>query len=167
MFSRTSRCLPSIHVFRTVKGFRNFYAATGSFVSLDSHGSPVTEEVKIFHGDDHEAYVVIPPEIGYALQAGSLLTNNMSRYQDPERHALTFFHETKSFAHGMQPFRDCLLENVSLTEGVGTEATSPSFPRLEIPRDLPRQNDGNQSPATLFLVGVSHTIALDGTLDGN
>lgn len=101
MLSSTPRCLPSIRVVRTVKGFRNFYAATGSFVSLNSRGSPVTEEVKIFHGDHHEAYVVIPPEIGHALQAGPLLTNNMSKHQDPERHALTFFHETKTFAHGM------------------------------------------------------------------
>lgn len=58
-------------------------------------------------------------------------------------------------------------KNILLTEAVRTEASSRSFPRLEIPRDLPRQTDGKQSPATLFFVGVSHTIALDGTPDGN
>ena len=43
---------------------------------------------------------------------------------------------------------------------------SPAYPRLEIPVDLPRQSSGDSSPATLYVQGVSHSIALDGTPDG-
>lgn len=133
-------------------------------MSLNSSGKLVTEEVKIFRGDPHEAYALIPPEIGRAPQTGTALSNGTSLTKDPERHALTFFHETRTFAHGMQAIRNGPPDGVLLTKS--TKESSPSFPRLEIPPDLPKQTEINKSPATLFLVGVSHTIALDGTFDG-
>jgi hypothetical protein len=45
--------------------------------------------------------------------------------------------------------------------------SNPSFPRLEIPRDLPRQSSDNKSPATLWLDGKMHEITLNGTPDGS
>lgn len=43
---------------------------------------------------------------------------------------------------------------------------SPSYPRLYIPNQIPRQTESNISPATLFLSGKMHEIVLDGTPDG-
>ena len=43
---------------------------------------------------------------------------------------------------------------------------SSSYPRLEIPQDLPRQSNANTSVATLHAYGVTHAITLDGTPDG-
>lgn len=40
-----------------------------------------------------------------------------------------------------------------------------AYPQITIEQDLPRQNKGNQSPASLWLWGASHSITLDGTAD--
>ena len=45
--------------------------------------------------------------------------------------------------------------------------SNPSFPRLKILRDLPRQSTDNKSPATLWLDGKMHEITLNGTPDGS
>lgn len=41
-----------------------------------------------------------------------------------------------------------------------------SIPQLRIPRNLPRLSGLNSSPATLYLFGGIHIIALDGPDDG-
>ncbi|KAI9741254.1 MAG: hypothetical protein M1834_002970 [Cirrosporium novae-zelandiae] len=143
MVYRPLNSLITIKAIRTIRNARLFHAAIGTFVALDSSGKPVTREVKLIHGNAGESYILIPPEIGFALQAGSIPSNDISLKKDSESYALTFFHETKTFVH----------------------ESSPGFPRLEIPQDLPRQTKTNKSPATLFLTGVSHEITLDGTPD--
>ena len=44
---------------------------------------------------------------------------------------------------------------------------SSNYPRLHVPRQIPRQTESSISPATLFLGGKMHEIVLDGTADGN
>lgn len=58
------------------------------------------EEVKLIHGNYNESYILIPQNIGYALQASIAGGNTMKRRCD--QHSLTYFHETKTFAHGKQ-----------------------------------------------------------------
>ena len=41
-----------------------------------------------------------------------------------------------------------------------------AYPRIVIEQALPRQSQGNTSPATLWLWGATHSITLDGTPDG-
>jgi len=108
MLRRTLKSFPTIKAIRTVRNTRFFHIAIGSFVTLDSSGEPVTKEVKLIHGDPNESYILIPPEIGYALQAGSVPSNGIFLGKDPEKHALTFFHRTRTFAHGKQPSTDFL-----------------------------------------------------------
>ena len=108
MLCRTLKSSSIIKAIRTVRTARFFHPAIGTFVTLDSSGKPVTEEVKLIHGDPNESYILIPPEIGYALHAGSVPSNGTSLVDDPKKHALTFFHETKTFAHGKQPSTDFL-----------------------------------------------------------
>lgn len=61
----------------------------------------------------------------------------------------------------------CLIQLQDLvTEPHHIYIESASYPRLEIPQNLPRQTKANTSPATLYLFGATHTVALDGTPDG-
>jgi hypothetical protein len=103
MLYQTFKSLSTIKAVRTVRTARFFHPAIGTFVALDSSGKPVKEEVKLIHGDPNESYVLIPPEIGYALQAGSVPSNGIPLVDDPEKHALTFYHATNTFANGKQP----------------------------------------------------------------
>ncbi|KAF2789620.1 hypothetical protein K505DRAFT_352449 [Melanomma pulvis-pyrius CBS 109.77] len=131
---------PHCHVATT----RAYHTATAEFTNLGPDGTLVTKEVSIHVGDPGEAYILIPTEVGYALQAGSYLTNSSSALpKRPDRFALSYFHDTQHFAVD----------------------SSPGCPRLVIPQQLPCQSAANTSSATLYLYGVMHTIALDGTPD--
>ena len=43
---------------------------------------------------------------------------------------------------------------------------SPSYPRLYVPTQFPRQSESNTSPATMFLGGKMYEIVIDGTEGG-
>ncbi|TAQ88250.1 hypothetical protein B7494_g3426 [Chlorociboria aeruginascens] len=75
------------------------------------------------------------PEIGRALQKETVT-------QDQELCPLNFYHDTRHFSYKFS-----------------------SYPRLEIPHDLPRQLNANSSLATLHAYGVIHAITLNGTSD--
>lgn len=45
------------------------------------------------------------------------------------------------------------------------QGLSPGYPRLVIPQQLSQLSSAKMRPATLFLYGLMHTIALDGTAD--
>lgn len=143
----------------TVRACHN---ATAKFTKLEPDGALATKEVTISVGDPGEAYVLIPTEIGYALRAGSCLTSSPSALpKRPDRFALSYFHDTQHFAIGNHP--PCIIWLLLISQ---SSDSSPDCPRLVIPQQLPRQSTANTSPATLYLYGVMHTIALDGTPDG-
>ncbi|KAF1952282.1 hypothetical protein CC80DRAFT_363795, partial [Byssothecium circinans] len=74
---------------------RACHTATAEFSNLGPDGTLVTKEVSIEVGDPGEAYVLIPTEVGYALQAGSYLTNSSSALpKRPDRLALSYFHDS-------------------------------------------------------------------------
>ena len=75
---------------------RTFHHATGEFTKLGPEGTLVTEEVSIQVGDPGEAYVCIPTEVGYALQA----SGGAAHTKRPDRLAITYFHDTHHFAFG-------------------------------------------------------------------
>lgn len=80
---------------------RAFHKATAEFTKLGPEGTLVTNKVSIRVGDPGEAYVCIPTEVGYALQAGSCLAHNSSALpKRPDRLALSYFHDTQHFALG-------------------------------------------------------------------
>lgn len=141
---------------------RACHTATAEFTNLWPDGTLVTKEVSIQVGNPGEAYVLIPTEIGYALQAGSYPSNSSSTLpKRPDRFALSYFHDTQHFALGKRPPSHFWLLLISESSD-----SSPGCPRLVIPQQLPHQSTANTSPATLYLYGVMHTIALDGTPDG-
>ncbi|KAI9676751.1 MAG: hypothetical protein M1829_002846 [Trizodia sp. TS-e1964] len=125
----------------------HLYRGIGKFVNIDESGKQITQDVKLIYGSPTQSFILISPEIGHALQAGGggkpPISVSMEDKNQPT-HPLTFFDKTRSFAH---------------------DEHSPQFPRLEIPFDLPKQSSGETSSATIFLSGVSHEIALDGTPD--
>lgn len=137
-----ARFFAPVHIGR-VAGVRAFNTATADFINYGPDGALVTSKVSIRTGDLGEAYVMIPPKVGRALQAGSLLTNDSALTNGSAKSALSYFHDTQHFTHEL----------------------SPGYPRLVIPQQLPHQSASNMSPATLFLYGKLYTIALNGTLD--
>ncbi|PVI01539.1 hypothetical protein DM02DRAFT_627578 [Periconia macrospinosa] len=122
---------------------RAHHTATAKFTSLGPKGAPVTKEISIHACSPGGAYVMIPTEVGFALRAASSLPQPPVPPQRGERLPLTYFHDTQHFALDQ----------------------STSYPRLDIPEPLPPQSDGKTSPATLYLYGIMHQIALDGTQD--
>ncbi|OAX82949.1 hypothetical protein ACJ72_02700 [Emergomyces africanus] len=126
--------------------YRFFHTKQAEFITLDYKGSLVTQNVNVDLGHAHEAFTMLPKEIGYAFRAGihsnsrSLSVDSLAR--DSDQCPLTFYHDSRYFAHESLP-----------------------YPRLVIPQDLPRQSDANTSPATLHTFGATHTITLDGTFD--
>lgn len=93
---------------------RACHVATGEFTNLQPDGTVVTKEISIRVGDPGEAYVLIPTEVGNALQAGSSLTNNLSALpKRPDRFALSYFHDTQHFALSNRPPSDVYILLIS------------------------------------------------------
>ncbi|KAF1358855.1 hypothetical protein EJ07DRAFT_121853 [Lizonia empirigonia] len=131
------------HVFSRLSSIshRSFHRASAQFVTTDAQGCLKECAVPIQHGDLHEAYVLIPPHVGNAFSAAC--AHQKLSHSRADTLPLTFDHTTKSFT-----------------------CTSTLLPRLAIAHELPSKSDTLSSPATLYLFGATHTIALDGTSDG-
>ncbi|KAF2194729.1 hypothetical protein K469DRAFT_617355 [Zopfia rhizophila CBS 207.26] len=140
MLLRSTR--PYIRTPRKPHFHRSFYSKPARFVAIDAQGSLTEREISVRVGDNHEAYVLVPTDIGNAMKAGCASQQGLSPSTDSE--SLIFHHDTQCFT-----------------------CTSASYPRLLIPHDLPRQSNAKTSPATLYLFGATHTITLDGTLDAD
>ncbi|KAF2241823.1 hypothetical protein BU26DRAFT_524963 [Trematosphaeria pertusa] len=118
---------------------RSFYSKTAEFVTRDPQGRPCQRQVDIRVGDEHEAYVLVPTDVGDAIKA-ACKHNGSSFPQDKQ--SLEFNHDRRDFTCESAPYL-----------------------RLSIYHQLPRRSDAKTSSATLYLFGVTHTIALDGTFD--
>ncbi|KAL2819486.1 hypothetical protein BJX63DRAFT_382176 [Aspergillus granulosus] len=120
---------------------RYLHRVTANFINYDARGNLVPRKVPAVIGNPGESYVLIEPGVGHALHAASPRTPpSAARAED--RCQLTFFHDSQHFGFGPS-----------------------SYPRLYVPSQMPCQGELNTSPATLFLCGKMHEIALDGTFD--
>ncbi|KAJ5991647.1 hypothetical protein N7499_003359 [Penicillium canescens] len=143
MFRSALRPLSFLHCTRRAFTARYFHRVTTDFVTHDARGNLVSSKVPIIIGNPGEAYVLIEQVVGSALRAASPYIS-ASAASAEERCKLTFFHDSQYFGFG-----------------------SSSYPRLYVPNQIPRQTESDSSPATLFLGGKMHEIALDGTPDAN
>ncbi len=106
MLRLSPRCLTAIYCIKPAVRARAFHSATADFVNYGVNGELVTRKVSIRIGDPGDSYVMIPPEIGHALQAGTSLINGPTLTNGCARYALNFFHDTQHFAHGkLAPLR--------------------------------------------------------------
>ncbi|KAI5855545.1 hypothetical protein GGS23DRAFT_444295 [Durotheca rogersii] len=121
---------------------RPFHCAKAQFITIDDDGLPVASQTEIRIGEPHEAYVYIEPDISNAIRSSITRQTGMGLVQDLKKLSLDFNHKSLYFAHKAVP-----------------------YPRLEITQNLPRQNTGDTSPATLWLSGNWHALTLDGTPD--
>ena len=83
---------------------RSFHHETAILVNLGANGQLVTTQHPITIGDPHEAYVMIPVEVGRVFQAVAATHQSPGfgvRNSEIKR-PLWFFHETKHFAHGIE-----------------------------------------------------------------
>ncbi|KAL2795303.1 hypothetical protein BJX66DRAFT_171585 [Aspergillus keveii] len=99
MFFAASRCFPSLYRTRSAWSSRYFHRVTTDSVHHDANGNLVTRKVPGIVGFPGEAYVLIDPEVGVALHAGSPLASTSAASAD-DKCQLTFFHESKYFGFG-------------------------------------------------------------------
>ncbi|KAJ5373482.1 hypothetical protein N7517_005488, partial [Penicillium concentricum] len=135
MFRNTARPLSPYFIAHASRT-RHFHEITTDFITQDTAGTLVSKKVHVVIGNPGQAYVLIYPPVGEAFRAAS------STAATQDRCKLSFFHDTQHF---------------------GLE--SPSYPRLHIPTQFPRQSGSNTSPATIFLSGKMYEIVIDGTDD--
>ncbi|KAF1952494.1 hypothetical protein CC80DRAFT_175582 [Byssothecium circinans] len=119
---------------------RTFHSKRAKFTTLDAHRQPLEREIDVKVGDEHEAYVLVPKDIGNAIAAAS--TSKQRDKSSTDTESLIWHHDRREFT--------CM--------------SAPHL-KLSVSHDLPRQSQGATSPATLYLFGELHTIALDGTED--
>ena len=79
---------------------RGFHVATADFVNRGVNGELVTRQVSIRIGEPGESYVLVSPDVGEALQAGSASSNGFTPIEESAKSAMSFFHDTQHFAHG-------------------------------------------------------------------
>ncbi|EGX92886.1 hypothetical protein CCM_04258 [Cordyceps militaris CM01] len=135
-----------------------YYSAKVDFITLNSKGSLTSKQIDIFIGDPGQAFVIFSKDVGFAMKVAITQQSGMSLVSDPERVPLTFFHESRHFAHNMCSAVPTVIKPTVLLD------VAP-YPRIAIEKDLPRPNRTNTSPATLWLWGASHSITLHGTKD--
>lgn len=161
MLRCVSRPFPPSRVIKTGPTARYFHRVAADFIDYATDGKPISTRESIIVGNPEETYVLIPPEVGRALQAGSLRHNPSAYIGAEHKCKLTFFHDSQHFGFGELS----ILFSLSPPNFV-LFLESSNYPRLHIPRNFPRQEGSNTSPATLFLNAQMHEIALDGTFDG-
>ena len=116
-----------IHI-RKAATARALHTVTADFINHGPDGALVTNKVSIEIGDPGEAYVMIPPEVGRAFQAGSLLTNGSAPTNGSAKCALNFFHDTQQSAHSTLTVRLPALWTV--TNLCLLQESTPSYSRL-------------------------------------
>jgi hypothetical protein len=85
---------------------RSFHDDTAILINLGANGQLVTTQHPITIGEPHEAYVMIPVEVGRVFQAAAATQQSPSfgvrnsEFKCP----LWFFHETKHFAQSIESF---------------------------------------------------------------
>jgi hypothetical protein len=131
-----------------VAAARAFHNAIAEFTRLGPNGTLVTNEVSIRVGDSGEAYVCIPTEVGYALQAGSCLVHDSSALpKRPDRLTLSYFHDTQHFALGNRYTVICLgVATYILIVRLITWLPPPSRPSAPPPPDYCKYKSSNLVP---------------------
>jgi hypothetical protein len=79
---------------------RTFSIKPAEFITIGAQGSLVTREVNVWLGEPHQAFVLLPTDIGNAIKAGCAWQDGLSLEADPQICTLTFSHDTQHFAHG-------------------------------------------------------------------
>lgn len=91
----------SARSFNKLSFHRTHYSATGRFITISPHGTPVAREIEIWLGDPGNAYVMLDPEISQAFQTETILQGSCSLAQDQQLFLLDFRHDTLHFSHSM------------------------------------------------------------------
>ncbi|KAI8713452.1 hypothetical protein NCS52_01289900 [Fusarium sp. LHS14.1] len=132
----------SMRTSKLIYQHRSFHERKADLVTLGATGSLETRKLDVITGDPHEAYVIVDRNAGFAIKSAIIGQTKSSLAKEPEKVPLVFHHESRHFAHHTAP-----------------------YPRIILEHDLPHQNPGATSPATLWLWGATHSITLDGTSD--
>lgn len=79
---------------------RHLYQASADFIRFGPNGKIEKSKVPIRVGDPESTFVMIPTDVGHALQARDLLGQS-STAQTQDRSKLVSHHDTQHFANGI------------------------------------------------------------------
>lgn len=120
---------------RASDGYRLLHTKQAQFITRDHQGSLVTQKVDVDLGQAHEAFTMIPKEIGLAFRAGipSASLSTLSP-KDPDKCPLTFYHGSRYFAHGKKDRNFWFLKEITYVCRIITvsSAYNPSRPSSSI-----------------------------------
>ena len=77
---------------------RALHRKPAKFITVDNQGSPSTQCVDVWLGDNDDSFVLIPPNVGHVLQGGT--SGGPRAAETPPKLSLTFHHESRSSMHG-------------------------------------------------------------------
>lgn len=85
---------PGVRTLQKPYGHRPFYSKSAKFVTLDAQGRPSNRTINIWVGDKHEAYVLVPTDVGNAIKV-ACAQNGTSCRTDSE--SLIWHHDRRCF----------------------------------------------------------------------
>lgn len=109
-----------------------FFSKPAQFIIIDAQGLPVTQKIDVWIGYSYEAFVLVPTDIGDAINACGDAIKARSKDQECE---LTFYHDSQHFSPSGLP---CLV--TKSVNRASPNLESASYPRLKIPQNLPCQS---------------------------
>lgn len=78
---------------------RTFSLKPAEFITISAQGSMTSRNVNVWLGEPHQAFVLLPTDIGNAMKVGCAWQDGLCLVADPQIYTLTFYHDTQHFAH--------------------------------------------------------------------
>lgn len=83
---------------------RSYHCKSADFTTVNAQGSPATEQVEVWLGEPHEAYVMVPKHVGRAIEAACAPYGNSAHIAGPDTYPLIFDHKSRHFVHSKFSF---------------------------------------------------------------
>lgn len=156
-----SRLFPPCMLVRSIPRLhRTFYSKPGHLDTLDARGQVLSQEIDIWVGDPHEAYIVIPTEVGHAIEK-AILPDKLSN----DKYPMVWNHAKRLFTCSkLYPLSHTRRDTVADLRARNYVDAAPWL-KLSAPQDLHKEGSGAASPATLYRLPAVYSIVLDGTFD--
>ena len=90
------------HACKVTTSIRYLHSGFAEFTPLGPDDRPITTRVTVRHGDPEDAFILIPPAIGRALQPGESPDDTVKPGPPKNfaRSKLVFHHDTQHIDHG-------------------------------------------------------------------
>ncbi|KMU82570.1 hypothetical protein CIHG_00351 [Coccidioides immitis H538.4] len=110
---------------------RTLYTRPAKFIELSPRGSLIESKVDITMGDPHEAFILLPKDVGHAFR-GAISRDGSLLVRDEDVCPSIFHHETRHFANNLPLILNSKYLKISLVNPIQPRALLHfiSFPLL-------------------------------------